>query len=164
MSLAFEGLTLYRAASIANNTAAQSVDKIVTGDNIKCQYCIPKQFVKRMSDLTAPEDVDPANPDTGVAINIIEIQFQVDRGVSSQSVIKTLTKWFYEIGENLVFKRGFLGLLNDDNPDFDLKPIALAGYRVISFQQIPDTENPASQQVIVQISFQGDHTQLGAFQ
>ncbi len=164
MSLAFEDLTLYKALSIAQNTAAQSVDKIVTDTNIKIQYCIPINFSKRQADLTAPESQDPATPDTGVGMNIVEILFQIDRGVAGQIVLDKLMTWFYTIAEDIVFKRGFLGLLNTDNPELDLKPIALAGYRIISFQQIPDTEHPASQQFKVHLQFQGDHTQLGAFQ
>ncbi len=164
MSLDFEDLTLYKALSILNNTAAQSVDKIVTDDNIKCQYCIPKNFTKRMADLTAPESTDPTTPDTGVAMNLVEILFQVDRSVADQVVLKKLMTWFYTPAEDKIFKRGFLGLLNTDNPELDLKPIALAGYRIITFLQIPDTEHPASQQFYVQLQFEGDHTQLGAFQ
>ncbi len=164
MSFAFGDLTLYKALSIAQNTAAQSTDKIVTSQTIKCQYCIPKNFTKRMADLTAPESPDPTTPDTGVAMNIVEILFQVDRGPANEIVLDKLMTWFYTPAEDSIFKRGFLGLLNDDNPELDLKPIALAGYRIISLQQIPDTENPASQQFLVQLQFEGDHTQLGAFQ
>ena len=163
MSFAFGDLTLYKALSIAQNDAASSTDKIVTSETIKCQYCIPKNFTKRMADLTAPESQDPATPDTGVAMNVVEILFQIDRGPANEIVLDKLMTWFYTPAEDAIFKRGFLGLLNDDNPELDLKPIALAGYRIITFQQIPDTENPASQQFLVQLQFEGDHTQLGAF-
>ncbi len=164
MSLAFEGLSLYRALSVASNTAAQSVDKIVTDTNIKCQYVIPKSFTKRQADLTPPESPDPVNPDTGVGQAIVEILIQVNRGSASQTVEKKLVKWFFEKAENTTFKRGFLGLLSDDTPDLDLKPIEFAGYRIIHFHKIPDIEHPASQQFIIQLQFEGDHTQLGAFQ
>jgi len=83
---------------------------------------------------------------------------------TSQAVLKTLMTWFYELNTNTTFRRGYLGLLTEDNPDLDLKPIALAGYRLISFQMLPDIENPAALQFLVRINFQGDHTELGAFQ
>ena len=164
MSLAFRDCTLYKALSIANNTAAQSVSKIeALGGDIRCQYCIPRQFNKRQTDLTSPDEPDPTSPDTGTAMNIVEILFLVDRTTANQPVLTRLMEWFYELNTDPTFKRGFLGLLNQDNPQLDLKPIALAGYRLISFQMLPDIENSGVQQILVRINFQGDHTQLGAF-
>lgn len=164
MSLAFENFALYRAFSVAQNSAADSVDKIVNSDEIKCQYVRPANFTKRQADLTPPEGVDPVNPDTGVGQSVVEILLQVDRGGTIQDVEKKLIKWFFEKAENPTFKRGFLGLLSDDDPDVDLKPIEFAGYRIVHFHRIPETENAASQQFIIQLQFEGDHTQLGAFQ
>jgi len=164
MSLEFQDTTLYKALSIGSNDAASSVLKIVAdGGAIRCQYCIAREFMKRQTDLTSPDEPDPTSPDTGTARNIVEILFLVDRSVASQAVLKTIMTFFYELNTNTTFRRGYLGLLTKDNPDLDLKPIALAGYRLISFQMLPDIENPAVLQFLVRINFQGDHTQLGAF-
>ena len=164
MSLAFETFGLYRALSVAQNALADSTDKIENSAAIKCQYVRPANFTKRQADLTPPEGIDPVNPDTGVGQSIVETLLQVDRGTASQAVEKTLIKWFFEKAENVTFKRGFLGLLSDDDPDLDLKPIQFAGYRIVHFHKIPETEHPASQQFIIHVQFEGDHTQLGAFQ
>ena len=164
MSLAFQNFGLYRALSVIANDLASSTDKIEDSDEIKCQYVRPANFTKRQADLTPPEGIDPVNPDTGVGQSLVEILLQVDRGGTTQNVEKKLIKWFFEKAENTTFKRGFLGLLSDDDPDLDLKPIEFAGYRIVHFHRIPDTENPASQQFIIQLQFEGDHTQLGAFQ
>lgn len=164
MSLDFETFGLYRAFSVAQNALADSIDKIENSAAIKCQYVRPANFTKRQADLTPPEGTDPVNPDTGIGQSVVEILLQVDRGTTSQAVEKTLIKWFFEKAENVTFRRGFLGLLSDDDPDLDLKPIQFAGYRIIHFHKIPETEHPASQQFIIWIQFEGDHTQLGAFQ
>ena len=164
MSLEFRDTTLYKALSIGSNDAASSVSKIVAdGGAIRCQYCIARQFNKRQTDLTSPDEPDPTSPDTGTAMNIVELLFLVDRSTASQTVLKRLMEWFYELNTNTTFRRGYLGLLTQDNPDLDLKPIALAGYRLISFQMLPDIENPAVLQFLIRINFQGDHTELGAF-
>jgi len=164
MSLDFENFALYRALSVIANDAASSTDKIEETAAIKCQYVRPANFTKRQADLTAPEAVDPVNPDTGVGQSVVEILLQVDRGPATQIVSEKLIRWFFEKAENVTFKRGFLGLLSGDFPELDLKPLEFAGYRIIHFHQIPETENPTSQQFIIHLQFEGDHTQLGAFQ
>lgn len=162
---AFESFTLYFALSLAQNTAAQATLKITNADGIKLVYCIPTSFDKRQTDTSNAQSEDKTSPDTGTAKAGIELRFTQERNVApTVNVLKTLLDMFYQKTQDTDFRKARFGLLNDDNPELDVEPTAVGGYKFILFKQTPNPDKPALNDYTVQLDFIGDHTLLGAFQ
>lgn len=160
----FEDFTLYYAKSLAENTAALAVLKITNSDGIKLLYCRPMDFAKRVTDTSNALSEDKTSPDTGTARNAIELRFSQERDTTpTTNVLKTLLQMFYLPTDDDVFRKARFGLLNADNPDLDVIPVALGGYKFTRFFQEPNPDTPALNLYIVQLDFVGDHTLLGAF-
>lgn len=161
----FESFTLFFAKSLIENQAVNADLKISNTDGIKLVYCIPIDFSKRQTDTSNAQSEDKTSPDTGTAKAGIEIRFNQDRAVApSVNVLKTLMDMFYKKTQDTDFRKARFGLANTDNPELDVEPTAVGGYKFINFKQIPNPDKPALNDYTVQLDFIGDHTLLGAFQ
>jgi len=162
---AFENFTLYYALSIANNDPASSTLKISNIDSIELVYCIPNEFMKRITDTSNALALDRTEPDTGTAKAVVELQIIQDRAQApSTNVLELLEQMFYIKSSDTIFRRGRFGLLNDDNPELNAEPIKFGGYKFLGFRQIPNKDTPSLVTYNIQLSFVGDHTILGGFQ
>lgn len=165
---AFENFTLYYAKSLTLNSASQADLKITNGvpaDKIKLAYCIPKSFAKRVTDTSNALSLDPTKPDTGTAGAFVELSITQERDTTlDTNILETLLQMFYIKSSDDDFEKGRFGLLNDDNPELDVEPEALAGYKFVSFSQNPNPNDIALVTYTVTLDYVGDHTKLGAFQ
>lgn len=161
----FENFTLYYALSLAQNEAPDATLKITNVDGIKLIYCIPIDFTKRQTDTSNAQSNDKTSPDTGTARAGIEIRFSQERDAApSVNVLKTLMDMFYKKSNDSSFRKARFGLLNNDNPELDVKPTSVGGYKFQNFRQEPNPDKIAINIYTVQLDFIGDHTLLGAFQ
>lgn len=161
----FETFTLYYAKSLTENEAVNADLKISNVDGVKLVYCIPIDFSKRQTDTSNAQSEDKTSPDTGTAKAGIEIRFTQERDVApSVNVLKTLMDMFYRKTQDTDFRKARFGLLNTDNPELDVEPTAVGGYKFTVFKQTPNPDKPALNDYTVQLDFIGDHTLLGAFQ
>jgi hypothetical protein len=161
----FESFTLFYALSLASNTAAAATLKITNADGIKLIYCIPISFDKRQTDTSNAQSEDKTSPDTGTAKAGIELRFSQERDVApSVNVLKTLLDMFYRRTQDVDFRKARFGLANTDNPELNVEPTAVGGYKFLMFKQEPNPDRPALNIYTVQLDFIGDHTLLGAFQ
>jgi hypothetical protein len=161
----FETFTLFYAKSLAENGAADALLKITNADKVKLVYCIPIDFTKRQTDTSNAQAEDKTSPDTGTARAGIEIRFTQERDVApSVNVLKTLMDMFYKKSNDVDFRKARFGLENDDNPELDVTPTNVGGYKFQTFRQEPNPNDPAILVYTVQLDFIGDHTLLGAFQ
>lgn len=140
MSQEFIELKLWIAKTLGDPSfAGADADKKFQNDSqIKLDYCIPSLFVKKRTDTTGVQSDQDVHPDTGPAGAMVEVQFTVDRQVSQvQDFLSVLIKFYGTQNSNSDFKRGFLGLINGDNPQLDIpSPSASLGYKLVQFQQI----------------------------
>jgi hypothetical protein len=165
MVTAFEDFTLYYALSIAANDANSATLKISNTDGIELVYCIPNEFMKRVTDTSNALALDKTEPDTGTGRSIVELQITQERGTTpTTNLLKLLQQMFYIKSSDTEFRRGRFGLLNTDNPDLDAKPIKLGGYKFMGFKQVPNKDTPSLMIYNISLSFVGDHTILGGFQ
>lgn len=130
-------------------------------DGIHLDYCIPKNFSKKRTDVTGVQSDEPIHPDTGPAGAFVEIQVTLDRSVSDIVMLATLITWYGTQNTDSTFKRGFLSLTNADNPELDLTASATAGYRLIQFEQLDPIDFKGRQIFRILIQFSGDVGQLG---
>jgi len=162
---AFESFTLFFAKSLAENQAVNADLKITNADGIKLVYCIPISFDKRQTDTSNAQSEDKTSPDTGTAKAGIEIRFTQERDiVPTVNVLKTLLDMFYKKTQDNIFRKARFGLANTDNPELNVEPTAVGGYKFLNFKQVPNPDRPALNDYTVQLDFIGDHTLLGAFQ
>jgi len=162
---AFENFTLYYALSIVNNDAASATLKFSNTDGIQLVYCIPNEFMKRVTDTSNALALDRTEPDTGTGRSIIELQVTQSRETTpSNNLLKTLLEMFYIKSSDNIFRRGRFGLINTDNPELDAKPIKFGGYKFMGYRQVPNKDAPALLTYNITLSFVGDHTILGGFQ
>lgn len=162
---AYENFTLYYASSLVNNDAASATLKLENIDSVELVYCIPNEFMKRITDTSNALALDKTEPDTGTGRSIVEIQIVQDRlQAPSTNVLKTLQEMFYIKSSDPIFRRGRFGLLNDDNPELNAEPVKFGGYKFMGFKQIPNKDTPSLLTYNILLSFVGDHTILGGFQ
>lgn len=165
MATAFGNFTLYYALSIAQNDAASAALKISNIDGIELVYCIPDEFMKRVTDTSNALALDKTEPDTGSGRTIVELQIIQDRTTTrTTNLLKLLEQMFFIKSSDDSFRKGRFGLLNADNPDLDAKPIRLGGYKFAGFRQVPNKDTPSILIYNITLSFLGDHTILGGFQ
>ena len=69
----------------------------------------------------------------------------------------------FQKSDTTVFRKGAYGLLADDNPELQCKPVEGGGYKFLGFIHVPDQNNPSTQLFRVRFEFLGDHTILDAF-
>ena len=154
---AFEILQIWQADSLALPDFDDATIKFENDDQIKLDYCIPQLWAKKRTETTGVQDEQDVHPDTGPAGGFVEIQFTADRSTPlTQNFLSVLLKWYGTQNTNSDFKRGFLGLINTDNPQLDItEPQAFLGYRLVQFQQINPLEFPARQIFRIQLQFGG---------
>lgn len=168
MATAFEDFTLFLAKDLStpgtSNGPAASELKIEDSDKIKLEYCVPIQFGKRITDNSNAQNIDKSSPDTGTAINQIELLIREDRSEGASDLLEKLMKMYFQKSDTEVFRKGRFGLVNTDNPELDCLPVADGGYKFLGFASVPHIDNPSTQLYRVKLDFIGDHTILGAFQ
>jgi len=161
---AFENFTLYFALSIAQNDAASATLKISNTDGIEMVYCIPNDFMKRVTDTSNALALDKTEPDTGTGRAMVELQITQERGtVPTTNLLKLLQQMFFIKSSDTIFRRGRFGLLTDDNPELSAEPIKFGGYKFAGFKQIPNKDEPSRVKYNISLSFVGDHTILAGF-
>lgn len=167
MVTAFEDFTLYLALDLSNpgvsNAAAASTLKITNDTWNKLVYGGPVNFVKRVTDNSNAQNIDKSSPDTGSALNQIELLIREDRSTPGSTLLKNLLKMHFQKSDTTVFRKGRFGLLLDDNPELNVLPDATGGYKFSGFTFHPDKDNPATQVFSVKLDYVGDHTILDAF-
>ncbi len=162
MVLAFENFTLYYALSIAQNDAANATLKISNTDEIKLIYCIPDEFAKRVTDTSNALAIDKTEPDTGSGRIMVELQITQERTTApTTNVLEILNEMFFTKSNDVDFRKGRFGLVNDDNPELNVEPVKFGGYKFAGFRQIPTPNEPGLQKFNIKLSFVGDHTILG---
>ena len=140
MSQEFITFQIWFAASLGSPTfaLAASNKKFQNDSQIHLDYCIPKDWAKKRTDVTGVQSDEDVHPDTGPAGAFVELQFTVDRGSAvSQDFLTALIRMYGEQNTTSEFKRGAIGLINSDNPQLDITtPLADLGYRLIQYGQI----------------------------
>ena len=165
MAPAFEDFTLYYALSIAQNDAANATLKIDNTDSIELIYCIPNDFMKRVTDTSNALALDKTEPDTGTGRASVELQITQDRTTApATNVLKLLQQMFFIKSSDPTFRRGRFGLLTTDNPELNAEPVKFGGYKFAGFKQVPNRDEPSRVKYNISLSFVGDHTILGGFQ
>ena len=167
MVTAFENFTLYVAKDMTvpgtSNAAAASLLKISNDSHIKLIYCAPVSFAKRVTDNSNAQNIDRSSPDTGTASNQIELLIREDREDTGSDLLKKLMQMHWTKSDNDIFRFGVFGLLADDNPELNVKPTELGGYKWLGFWCQPNQDNPATQLFRIRLDYLGDHAILGAF-
>jgi len=165
----YKNFKIWYAKSLANNKFGDADANLAIKESdsppkqaIKLIYVIPAQFRKRATDVSEALAVDPSSPDTGTAMSDVIIRFVQQREEALTSpVLSDLIDMFYVKSSDNDFEKGRFGLENKDNPELDCLPVALAGYKFISFKQEPNQDKTALQTWEVTLKFLGDHTKLG---
>jgi len=159
MSEEFATFQLWIAKSLASPLfSGADTDKRFQNDSqIVLDYCIPKQFSKKRTDVTGVQSDQNVHPDTGPAAALVEIQFTVDRGsVLTQDFLSTLIKMYGIQNTDSDFRRGFIGMSNSDNPQLSIpSPSATLGYKMIQFEQIDPIDYKGRQIYRVLLQLQG---------
>lgn len=165
MSEEYSTFTLFQALSLSLNTKADAVRSISTDTSIiHLDYCIPKKFTKKQTDISAAESDEQIGPDTGPAGQFVELQITIDRtSADAQETLETLLQWHGLINTALPFRRGFLGLENSDNPTMNLDPILTLGYKLVDFKPINPVSNKGTIQYTILLELQGGVLELPAF-
>jgi len=169
MTTAFEEFSFWYAESLGANTADDQTDlklKLTNGTQISLIYVRPGPFAKRQTDTSNAQAQDKKAPDTGNAVNQVEIQIAYDRkeGDIDPTPLTTLLNMWYLRGNDEDFRDGRFGLESTDAPELNANPVSNGGYRIMNFEQIPNRDDPGVLVYTIQIQFLGDHTILGAFQ
>ena len=162
----FDAFTQYYAESLSDNEPADATLKITNSDGISLIYCRPMDFSKRQTDTSNAQSEDRTSPDTGTAKAAVELRFSQDRSTApTTNVLDTLLQMFYKprVPDADGFRKARFGLENDDNPELNVTPTALGGYKLTRFYQEPNPDTPSLNTYIVQLDFIGDHTLLGPF-
>ena len=163
MSEEFADVAIWQAASLIDPSLVGATYKIENSAQIHLHYCIPKRWDKKLTDVTGVQSDEDVHPDTGPAGGFVELQIQLDRSASSPEFLKTLLRWYGTQNTDSDFKRGFLGLSNDDNPELDLVPAALLGYRIVHFGQIDPVDFKSRQIYQILLQFGGPALSLPVF-
>ena len=165
MSEEYSTFTLFQALSLSLNTKADAVRSISTDTpEIHLDYCIPKKFTKKITDISAAESDEQIGPDTGPSGQFVEMMITIERkGSDQQETLQTLLQWQGIINTALPFRRGFLGLENADNPSLDLDPVLILGYKIVDFHQINPVSNKGKIQYVILLELQGGTTELPVF-
>lgn len=135
MSEEYATLKLWQAPTPALNFFGSKVRGFETGAQIKLDYCIPFNWQKKRTDVTGVQSEEDVHPDTGPAGAFVDIQIVVDRStdIAPDNFLTSLIKWYGTQNTNNIFKRGFLGLENEDNPELDALPQTNLGYKLVSY-------------------------------
>ena len=163
MSEEFADFAIWYALSVGDPSKASSTVKIESSSTIQLDYCVPQLWVKKRTDLTGVQETENVHPDTGPAGGFVELQVTLDRGTALPEFLKTLLRWYGTQNTNSDFKRGFLGLENDDNPALDLVPSATIGYRLLQFGVISPIDFKAKQTYRILLQFGGSALSLPVF-
>jgi len=162
MAEEFATLQLWQAASIGSPTFGDALDtrKFENTTTLKLDYCIPLKWSKKRTDTTGVQSEENVHPDTGPAGALVEIQFTVDRkialGAGDQNFLQTLILIYATQNTNSIFRRGFLGLINSDNPELNVTtPTATLGYRLLDFGQIDPIDFKSRQKYRVLLQLEG---------
>lgn len=159
----------YSKAIAPNNTfaladATRKIENVTTptGEEISLIYCMPVTFVKRATDVSEALAVDPTAPDTGTGASDVILRFTQQRETTPTiPVLAQLLEMFYLKSSDDIYLKGRFGLENTDNPQLDVLPVPLAGYKFVSFKQEPNQNTPALMIYELRLKFVGDHTLLG---
>lgn len=158
----FAKLQLWQAKSLVLPTFDNADDtrKFESNDILRLDYCIPLKWSKKRTDTTGVQSEENVHPDTGPAGALVEIQFTVDRkvalGENDQNFLQTLILIYATQNTNSDFRRGFLGLINTDNPELDVTTVtATLGYRLLDFGQIDPIDFKARQKYRVVLQLLG---------
>ncbi len=163
MSEEFDAFAIWFALSIGSPGKASATSKIENSATIKLDYCIPTNWAKKRTDVTGAQEETDVHPDTGPAGAFVELQVTIDRGTSTPAFIKELIRWYGTQNTDSDFKRGRLGLENDDNPELDLVPSATIGYKLIQFGIISPVSYKAKQTYKILLQFGGPALSLPVF-
>jgi len=113
MSAEFATLQLWIADSLGSPGfgSAASNEKFENDAQIELDYCIPKQFVKKRTDVTGVQNEQDVHPDTGPAGALVEVQFTVDRSIAQvQDFLTALIRMYGTQLTDSDFRRGRIGL------------------------------------------------------
>ncbi len=163
MSEEFADFAIWIAASLGDPSKAGSSFVITNTSQIKLEYCIPISWTKKRTDVTGVQEEADVHPDTGPAGGLVELQITIDRTTSTPEFLKTLLRFYGTQNTDSDFKRGFLGLENDDNPPLDLEPSASLGYRLIQFGIISPVSFKAKQTYKILLQLGGAAISLPVF-
>jgi hypothetical protein len=158
MSQEFAILQLWIADTLGSPSYAQADTnkKFENDSQIQLDYCIPKSWGKKRTDVTGVQNDQNIHPDTGPAQALVEVQFTAIRGTTQiQDFLTALINMYGIQNTNSNFKRGFIGLTNSDNPQLSLIPSATLGYKLVSFEQIDPIDYKARQIYRVLLQLQG---------
>ena len=167
---AYDTFKLWYAKGVSpNNTfaladATHKIQNLTTpvGEEVSLIYVIPSPFAKRTTDVSNALATDPTSPDTGTGQSNVIVRFVQQRSVTPTiPVLPKLKAMFYEFQSDNTFKKARIGLESTDNPELDCLPVPTAGYKLISFKQEPNQNNPAIQIWELVLKFVGDNTKLG---
>ena len=164
MSEEFATFQIWIAASLGSPTfgAADANKKFENDSQIKLDYVIPKQFAKKRTDVTGVQSDQNVHPDTGPAAALVELQFTVDRSnILTQDFLTALINMYGIQNTDSDFKRGFIGLINSDNPQLNITtPSSTLGYKMVQFEQIDPIDYKARQIYRVLLQLGGKATDL----
>ena len=159
MSEEFATFQLWIAKSLASPlfSGADADKKFENDSQIVLDYCIPKQFSKKRTDVTGVQSDQNVHPDTGPAAALVEVQFTVNRGsVLVQDFLSVLIKMYGIQNTDSDFRRGFIGMDNSDNPQLSIpSPSATLGYKMVQFEQIDAIDFKSRQIYRVLLQLQG---------
>ena len=167
MVTAFEKFSFWYAKSLTDNTSdkADNFLHITNADQISLRYVRPSTFAKRVTDVSNIQSQDKKAPDTGNAINGVELQFAYDRTTAASiTPLKKLINMWFRRGTDDNFRDARFGLTSTDSPELNANPSANAGYRLMNFEQLPNSDTPGVLLYLVQLQFLGDHTKLNGWQ
>ena len=164
MSQEFATFQLFIASSLGspNFASADANKKFENDSQIVLDFCIPKQFSKKRTDITGVQNEQNVHPDTGPAGALVELQFTVNRSsVVVQDFLTALINMYGIQNTDSDFRRGFIGLSNSDNPQLSIPtPSATLGYKLVQFEQIDAIDYKARQIYRVLLQLQGKATDL----
>ncbi len=167
MSEEFGDFAIWFALSVGSPDKASATVKIESSATIQLDYCVPQLWVKKRTDLTGVQETENVHPDTGPAGGFVELQITIDRGVSTPEFLKTLLRFYGTQLTDSDFKRGRLGLENDDNPELDLVPVGTGsdriGYKMVQFALINPVDYKSKQIYRILLQFGGDTLTLPVF-
>jgi hypothetical protein len=167
MSEEFADFAIWLALNSGNPSKASSTVKIENSSQIQLDYCVPQLWVKKRTDLTGVQETEGVHPDTGPAGGFVELQITINRGASSPVFLKTLLEFFGTQLTDSDFKRGRLGLENDDNPELDLVPVGTGadriGYKLVQFALINPVDYKSKQIYRILLQFGGSVLNLPVF-
>jgi len=157
MSEQYATLKLWQASTVVNNTFSQKVRGFENSAQIKLDYCVPLNWVKKRTETTGVQNEQDVHPDTGPAGAFVDIQITIDRSQSAapSDFLTNLITWYGTQNTDNIFKRGFLGLENSDNPELDALPVEFLGYKLVQFGVISPVDFPGRQKYKILLQLGG---------